>query len=393
MTYTFTGAMPTAVATRIGTGAFTQATVASGKVSISVPSGTSNYSIAWVCPPISRPDLPVNDENVIHASVKDGTSFSWYCDDNGSNETSGTATLQVDASAISGGASVTATDGVGDNQASIAQIWSSGTLNLSGQMITGTYDVFVTVNDANFNILAVKILRDQTIPGTLNGGSPVVFTASDETTTQTLTVSNIPSGFSPSDTFIAYETAELGNALSLNSPFLAQPNQYTAFPSSTIQSGDYYWFDAGANGVGNEYVGVHMDMSSNNPPAVTLPAPWAYTGPSPAVLPTFNIDYSKFSGMADVVLQADIEWGNGTKTVNEIYPAYSIQISATANYLNGATSITVPDLSGLAGFIAPAPSGANVIWFANTEQGFPLLSSPTNGTMSIVEDAGLYIEP
>ena len=60
VTYTFTGAMPTAVATKIGTGAYTQAAVASGAVSISVPSGTSNYSIAWVCPADAREHYACN---------------------------------------------------------------------------------------------------------------------------------------------------------------------------------------------------------------------------------------------------------------------------------------------------------------------------------------------
>ena len=172
---------------------------------------------------------PVTNEYVYQASTKDGTSFSWYCDDDGANETSGAATLQVDASAITGGVYVVVADGVGDNYKGFDQAWSSGTLNLSGQLITGTYDVFVTVVDANYNILAVKILCDQTIPGTLNGGNSLVFGTSDETTTQMLTVNNLPSGFSASDTFISYSTADFGDALNLNFPFSTKPDNTLPF--------------------------------------------------------------------------------------------------------------------------------------------------------------------
>jgi len=386
VTYTFTGAMPTAVATQIGSGAYTQATVASGKVSISLPSGTSNYSIAWVCPADARYTTPVTNEYVYQASTKDGTSLSWYCDDDGANETSGAATLQVDASAITGGAYIYAPGGIGDNSASLNHAWASGIVNLSGQMITGTYDVFVAVQDANYNTLAVKILRNQTIPGALNSGNPVVFAASDETTTQTLTVSNIPSGFSASDAFIYFETADFGDSFGLNDPLKALGVQYTALPSSAIQSGDYYWFESGASGGGNEYVGVQMD-TTNVPPTITLPTPWPYAGPTAAALPTFNLSYAGFSGTTNVQYRAGIDWGQGATFPNQI------QLTATANYQNGSTSITIPDLSELTGFLAPAASATNVSWYAGVTQGPPLLSDPANGTWLIVQDYGTYTEP
>jgi hypothetical protein len=50
VTYTFTGPAPTAVATQIGSGAYTQATLASGQLTLSVPSGETNFSIAYLCP-------------------------------------------------------------------------------------------------------------------------------------------------------------------------------------------------------------------------------------------------------------------------------------------------------------------------------------------------------
>ena len=51
------------------------------------------------------------------------------------------------------------------------------TLNFSSDMAVGTYDVPVVVTGAEgpYVALAARILRDQTIPGALNGGAPVVF--------------------------------------------------------------------------------------------------------------------------------------------------------------------------------------------------------------------------
>ncbi|MGA3372584.1 MAG: hypothetical protein ABSC48_12565 [Terracidiphilus sp.] len=388
VTYTFTGGTPVALATKIGTGAFTQATLASGKLSISVPSGTTNYSVAWVCPPDTSSNPPQNDERVIQASVQDGTSFSWYCSD--ANVTKGTATVQVNASAISGGTWVDAWGSVGVNGAAIGLPWSNSTLNLSGEMITGTYDVFVTVSDANDNLLAVKILHDQTIPGALNGGNPVVFAASDAVSSQPLTVNNIPAGFSPSLALVNYETATYGDSLELNIG-LNGLRQYTALPSAAMQSGDYYFFLVGAYGSTtpnlNESVGAEMTSTSSGPQTITLPAPWSYAGPTPAALPTFNFSYTGFSGMANVEQGAGVQWDQGTTSTQ------SIQMSATASYQNGATSMTIPDLSGLTGFLAPAPSGTPISWSASVYQGWPLLSYSTNGTLSVVTDSGTYTEP
>jgi hypothetical protein len=388
VTYTFTGAMPTAVATQIGAGAYTQASLESGKLSISVPSGTTKYSAAWVCPADTSSNPPQNDERVVQASVQDGTSFSWYCFD--ANVSKGTATVQVNASAISGGASVGVYGNVGVNGAGIGLPWSSSTLNLSGEMFAGTYDVFATVYDAKGNLLAVKILRDQTIPGALNGGNPVVFAASDEVTSQPLTVNNIPAGFSPSMALVNYETATYGNSLDLNFG-LNGLTQYTAFPSAAMQSGDYYVFLVGAYGSTTpnlgESVGAEMTSTSSGPQTIALPAPWSYAGPTPAALPTFNFSYTGFSGMADVQQVAGVQWQQGTTSTQHI------QMSATASYQNGATSMTIPDLSGLTGFFAPAPAGTSVFWFASVDQGWAVLSYSTNGTLYTVANSGTYTEP
>jgi hypothetical protein len=379
VTYTFTGAMPTAVATKIGTGAYTQATLASGKLSISVPSGTSNFAVAYVCPALPWFVPPFTNEYVYQASTLDGTSFGGSCTNTASPQY-GTATVQVNTSAIPAAHMVT----VQDLDVMGA---SGGTIDFSGPMTVGTYDVFIFAQDIDDNLLALKILRSQTIPGALNGGNLVTFQTSDETTQQAVTYSNLPSGFSPGLT-VLYETA--GGA-STTLDVLGSTTQYPAMPVSAYQSGDYYLFAADANSgnSGNEVVGVEKYTSSGGAQNFTFPAPWAYSGPTATALPTFNFGYSGFSGMSSVSSVATIQWNQGTGSPT----SSGIKVVATANYQNGATTVTIPDLSGLAGFLAPAPSGSWIQWYAEIEQGDPGVSTPPSGTSQYVENNGLYQVP
>ena len=74
VTYTFTGASPTAVATQIGTGSYTQASLQANKLTLSIPSGTSNYSVAFLCPsiPFGTPDY---QEYVVQAAHRTARPF------------------------------------------------------------------------------------------------------------------------------------------------------------------------------------------------------------------------------------------------------------------------------------------------------------------------------
>ena len=382
VTYTFTGGTPVAVATKIGTGAYTQATLASGKLSVSVPSGTTNYSVAYLCPTIAWYSPPRNEEYVVQASTLDGASFTENCV-NPTAPQQGLATLQVNTAAI---------PGAGDLVISNGCEWQNSfpsTSSISCPMPIGTYDVFVVVfNMDGGNPLAAKILRSQTIPGALNGGNPVVFTASDETVTQTITYNNVSSGATEYLWSVDYFTAggqEYQLAPAFYSPSMTS---YPAMPAGAMQSGDYYTFDVQASSATGGPVGVNLATSSGGPQTITFPAtPWTYSGPSPAALPTFNFDYSGFSGMSSVMQEASITWSPGAPPVN------TIQITATENYQNGATSLTIPNLSGLTGFLAPAPSGTSVGWLAIIQQGSAFQTNPPNGTVQNVQNSGRYTEP
>jgi len=382
VTYTFTGPAPTAVATQIGSGAYAQATLTSGNLTISVPSGETNFSVAYLCPsPTINPYI--YQEYINQASILDGTSFTRTCPPG--PLLGGLATVQVNASAIPGAEGIYVTyqgGGPGD------------TLNFSGDLAVGTYDVpvYVTGAEGPYVALAARILRDQTIPGALNGGAPVVFTTADETVPQTITYNNLPNGYSLVTRQVIYYTAG-GAQVSLDQNE-APLTQYLAMPSGAYQSGDYYHFTVGsydAASGGSESIEEYA--SSPGPQSFTFPAPWSYAGPTPAALPTFNFAYAGFSGMPNVVEEAAIAWTQGQFTIQGAFAFDGITMTATANYQNGSTAVRIPDLSNVKGFLAPAASGTSVVWSATVDQGDPFLTSPPSGIMQSVSFSGSYTEP
>jgi hypothetical protein len=378
VTFNFTGATPVAIATQAGSGAYTQATLAGGKVTISVPSGETNFSMAFLCPPANL-NPSSSQETIAQGSTLDGTTFNAGCP--ASSTSLGLATLQVNAAAIPGASVVFA-----GNQ---GLIWTGSTLSFSEQLPAGTYDVPVSVfsqSAPNANPLAVRILRSQTIPGALNGAAPLVFGTSDETVPQTIAYNSVPNGFALNYVYISYQTAG-GGSVVLN--YGAQPAQYPAMPAAAVQSGDYYLFSAAANNaINGAGVGIEKATSSGGPQSFAFPAPWAYAGPTAAALPTFTYGYSGFSGMSNVSQFASIEWVSATGSNN------AISFSASANSLNGSTSLTIPDLSSLTGFLAPPASGSTVTWFAELIQGGnPFATKTPNGTLQFVQDRGTYTTP
>jgi hypothetical protein len=376
VTYTFTGGTPTALATQIGTGAYTQASLNSGTLTLNIPSGTTDYAVAYSCP--GNGIIAGNGEVMIEASILDGTSFSRNC---GPALTSGTATVQINAAAIPGAFEVIVVDSFFPS----IQPWSGTTLNLSLQLQTGTHDVPIYVLDASATVIAVRILRSQTIPGALNGDNTVTFAASDETVLEPITESNIPTGFSPGITLVVYETSD-GSAASL---VIGRQNQYSALPAAAYESGDYYMFQVSQHSTTTptEEVGVDTFTSTAGAQSFSFPAPWSYAGPTAAALPTFDFAYTGFSGMANVSKISSLQWNPTTTTTD------TVRVEASANYQNGAPSLTIPDLSGLTGFLASPASGTTVLWRATVDQGNPRVTTPPSGTELFVENAGTYIEP
>jgi len=380
--YTFQGEAPSAVTVQIGTGSYTPASLQSGQLSLSIPNGTTDYAIAYVCPEAAGLGDVVTAEYVIEASTTDGNSFSTTC--NGVSGSTGNATGSVDTSAIAGVANVL----IRGSQGFGGSVPASG--NFSVNLLSGANDVALVAVDSSGNVRAVKILRAQTVPGTLNSGNTIRFEASDQTTTQTMSISNVPSGFASPTASVEYITSG-GTSFVLNG---SATTQYPVVPAAYVQTGDFYSFQANASDTGTHStsVGVMQNDTGGGAATLSLPAPLSYAGPQPAALPTFDFSYSGFSGMGAVAQQAEIEWIPSTNSL------YSLTVIATGNYQAGSSSITIPDLSSVAGFLPSASSGSEIYWVASVWGGttpvFDYLSAPpSSGSVSFVEQSGTFTTP
>lgn len=380
---------PSAVATRIGNGAFTQASLTGNVLSFSLPAGATNYTVAYVCPPPSPFFTPSVSESVIEASIQDGTAFTGDCTSFGlvfSVKAIGT----VDARAISGATQVRIL-GKGE----LLPIFRGPPLGVftffSVDLFPGTQDVAVLAEDAKGHILAIKVLPAQSVPGPLNGGATILFGAADATTMQSFTMTNLPAGFLGGQS-VEYQTAN-GTLFPLTFQSVNQIASYAIVPAAATQDGDAYVFSAGAF---NFPQSLDISQRTNNgsgPVTLAYPGPWSFAGPAPAAFPTFTFDYSGFpAGLSTVAQQASIHWSATSSTRN------SISLLATANFQNGTTILTIPNLTSISGFLSPPASGTTVNWSAfinaSTAQELSLFATPPpNVSTALVQTSGSYTEP
>lgn len=380
--FTFTGGTPTAAAVQTGTSSFSAATLQSNALNVSVPSGTTNYSMAYVCPVSNG----FTGEFVIQASTKDGSAFTLSC----YGQNMGSATGSADATAISNAANILVYSG-NVNSGSVGS--TNGTFNFN--LPAGSVDVAVVAVDGATppNVLAVKILRSQTIPGALNGGAPIVFQASDETTFQPIAVTNVPAGFfNPPFMTVYYFTAN-GTVFLLNNN--NSPTQSPILPAAAVASGDFYEFisDTIDTATHNSTTSMGQNIAAGSLPAtvdLSLPAAWSYSGPSAAQFPSFTFTYPAFSGATAIAYEAIIGWQNTATTFTDI------SVTSTANFLNASTSVTIPDLTSVAGFPPAAASGTSVSWQGAIAGGATLpfaSNTPAAGAFESVQNQGTYTEP
>jgi hypothetical protein len=393
VTVSFAGA-PTALATQIGSGAFTAATLTSGTLTLSIPSGTTNFAVAYLCL-----DGGYTQQTVYEASTLDGTSYTaLYCPST-ATEPTGTLTGSGDVSAIAGAGfvGVTADSGSGYSEGVLLTV-TGNPQPINVAMPSGTDRVAVTgyylANPEEFgsaeNLLAVRNFDGVTIPGALNGGNTVTLGAADEVTMQPITYKNVPSGFFAPTTNANYEWSDGGVLLLSNEA----TTQYPAIPAAAAESGDYYSFGAvtemSTNGGATEAeVSVGTNTTANGAVTFTFPAAWIYAGPTPSAQPVFNMANSGITGKTGVTDFVTLSWGvtAAGQTTSEVL--------ATANYLNGSTSLTFPNLTGVSGFLSGPPSGGTVVWFADVEQSTAASLQPLgqNGTIVAVENGGEFTVP
>lgn len=398
VTVTFPAGKPTAVAAKIGTGAFTAQTLSGNTLTLTLPSGTNNYAIGAVCPSLGS----TGTEFVWEASTTDGVSLNFYCQS--ASQSTGALTGSLDATAIPGVEQFVV---YSQNKGSVS--WGGEgpdygeiggpTASFNLPAVAGA-DRILVLAQSNQGLVGAKSFINQTVPGALNGGNTVVFATADEVAPEGITYSNVPSGFSSPSTYVSLQMAGSGIGGSLSSVAVAGPvtTQYPALPATAIESGDEYSFEAAAFALVGSVSSAVIAGATNSggPVSLAFPAPWSYTGPTPAALPTATFNYTGFSGSTDVFQSLSVAWEPSSTA------ASLIEVTASASYQSGSTTLAVPDLSGLPGFLASPASGKQLEWSASiTRQSYGLTSTgagvanaaPLNATYSIVENNGSFTVP
>jgi hypothetical protein len=441
VTVSFAGALPTAVATKIGSGAFTAATLDGATVSLELPSGTTDFAVAYVCPvetyytggsgssgtisnsypstsiatrselsragqiaarqngSLLRPRLKPLDsvdgffsqttQVVLEASTLDGSSFTTSCDNSGGVSISNNAlTGQIDLSSVPGFEEL---DAMGVDQSTGAysyyqgvSVYADGSFTLGPP--TGSDRIILTVetmegDGADY----VKSLSGQTAPGALNGGNAVVFSAADAVSHQPIRYS-LPAGCSTPSTTEYLAPAGTQGEIWLSSAAA----QYPVLPAPAREAGDYTLLESNVAGC-NLVMTVETSSTTGGPITVSFPAVWNYAGPTAAALPTFaNLGYTGFSGSGAQAVTVETDW-----TISSSGDSYATIVTATRNWMNGSNAISFPDPSGVAGFFAPPPSGQSVEWRATQLQSSYGFLQPTaaNGTLTTVGSSGGYVVP
>ena len=400
--FTFSGPKPTAVAARIGSGSFALQPLSSGTLLLSVPSGTSDFAVAFACPPVPITANGVQlgqtlQEFIFEATPSDGTSFSESCPPVPPSFQTGILTGSVDASAIPGASFLTITAQSGDSSASTNT--ASPATNFSLSAPAGIDRVEVLAFQATLQggiesttLLAARNFNNQTVPGALNDGNPIALSAADETTAAPIAYNNVPAGFPPASTAVLYDLAGGGVFLIAE----AATDQYPVLPAGATQPGDLYAFQARARnlqGNSQQNVSSWVYRSPGGPMSFTFPAPWSYAGPVPAALPIFTFDYTGFAGKASAA-GAAVGWWTGSfsdGTMTEM----AVSVNATPNRVRTTSTIAISDLSHLAGFLPNPPSGAQASWSAviTTDGWSALQNGASTAAYGSVQNAGLYTVP
>jgi hypothetical protein len=330
----------------------------------------TSYGIAFICAQGSGGPT-FTSESIIEATIADNMTSVPGCVSGA--PTTAILSGTVDATAISGVQQIRV-DAPGGNQ-----ILGGDAAAVAVAAQTGTDDIAFLAEDLSGNVLAVKIVRSQMVPGVLNNGNVVTFSASDATTSEPLTATNIPSGFSielPGRA--SYRTAN-GAFFTLNN---VAGTQYAVVPTSEAQATDNYQFEAAYGGL-HSLVVSGLVTSSAGAVSLALPAPLPFSAPAPAALPTFSFNYS---GAGAGNYYTNVFWENPQAGLS------SIVVRASTAYQAGATSLSVPDLSSVPSFLAPAGSGTLVNWDANVIGGATGQPGGNDSSWD-AEIFGFYTEP
>jgi hypothetical protein len=316
------------------------------------------------------------------ATTADGTTFTPSCLRPWYSGQTGTLTGSLDASAVPG-VSFAEVDALnGETLLATGNAPISG--NFSFSAATGNNRVEALAYKyvgSTFLLAAARNFANQSVPGALNNGNTVILGTADETTLQSISYANVPSGYAAPATNVTFDMGYIDphyNGGGFRVATLAT-NQYPALPQTTVESGDFYDFYARCYNSGKPTEGVAIEETSTAGGGISFsfPSPWSYGGPTPAALPTFSFDYAGFQGKTGVAQYAVISWA-----VGEVQQYF--EVSASANYQNGSTALAIPDLSGVTGFLAAPPSGTQLSWGAGISQNSTGVFRPMSSNTSIV---------
>jgi hypothetical protein len=380
VTVTFTGS-PKAVATQIGSGSYTKASLnSSNQLVINVPDGTSNYSFAYVCNYGTIGSDGYVYELIVQATIKDGTSFSYDCTTPTQTTQTGTITGSFDVSAIPGSWQV-------DAQIIQDDYWwywansvtSNPVQSFSFQAPTGSQDVVVyDMNQDIHTTLAVKEFTQQTVPGQINGGNLIVFGPADQTTPVVINYNNAPAGsFIVNDNWF---TTAGGNTFALGD---YPTSTYAAVPASLLTGNAMYRFTSAAISGNNptDYLVVETLTNATGPLSVTFPDQWNCPTLSAVMWPTFNFSgYTGFSGKQGVLMSGYFDW------IPDPNDEYAVSFIAYPDALTNSQFVT-PNLNSVSGHFPVPPSGEAI--YANEAinqySSGTVFNLPVNSTLSTVE--------
>src|SRR5262249_9817484 len=120
-----------------------------------------------------------------------------------------------------------------------------------------------------------------------------------------------------------------------------------------------------------------------------LPDPWTPQPPTPATFPIFTFDYTGLANQVAVADEGGISWA---QTPN----GFAIGVISTAHRQSGATTLAIPDLTALPGFLSMPPSGTTTNWGAVTWGGtaqFYVGTTVIPQTISNAAGRGTYTQP
>lgn len=374
---TVTGAAPIVAASQVNGGSWSTLSLAGSKATFTVPGPTSNYAVAVLCP-ISAAFPPNQVQAIFEASASDTTSPAVYCPPTSLL----TVTFNFNLSAIPSAQQAAIAVGT-DLSPYLPGPTSSASLQ---NVAAGTEDIGVAAygTTANTPPLGLQIQRGVNITG-----SPITIppmNTSDQTGSESIAVTNIPSGYT-NYVIASYVTAG-GTTIPING--MQVPTSYATIASGDSAQGDFYSVQSTSLNGG---AGVEVVQSFTMPQNLTLnlPGVLSYGGPSPAPYPTFSAAYNGFTGSGMTGWIASNSWVSSASEIEVV-------VYATNTFL-GSSSITIPNLSSVNGFVQAPPTNTLVGWALIAFQQsapyfvFRVTASPPNEAAQYAYVGGSYIEP